>query len=222
MSDSAIARGIWWPLPLSHPRYEFLAIIALCPVLLVTCIWNGFPIIYYDTGAYALEGLGHVFLPERSAVYSLFLLVAGARYSLWFVAILQTLMTSFVLVQTIRVYLPRATLVTALGIGAALCAATGIDWYVGQIEPDCFTAIAILSVWLLAFGLGLGGVRRGLGGIRRGFLVAILALAIAAHPSHLGLAAGLLVCIALLRVSSYGKKIAADLAAPLLSWLLAV
>ena len=215
MSDSTIETQSGQGTPLSRPLWEWLAIALLCPLLLAIALWNGFPIIYYDTGAYVLEGLGHVFLPERSSVYSLFLEVSGAQISLWLVAVIQAAMTSFVLVQTIRLYLPRATLWTALAMTAALCAATGICWYVGQIEPDCFTAIAILSVWLLAFGQSLGPWRRGL-------LVAILALATAVHPSHLGLVAGLIICIALFRLSPWCGRAPANVLRPLLAWLLAV
>lgn len=202
-------------MPLSRARYEWLAIAALCPILLAAALWNGFPIIYYDTGAYVLEGLGHVFLPERSAVYSLFLAAAGARASLWIIAVIQASMTSFVLVQTMRVYLPRATLGAALLIGTILAAVTGIDWYVGQIEPDCFTAIVILSFWLLAFGQELGGVRRAA-------LLAIMAFAVAAHPSHLGLAAGLIVCLGLFKLSPWRGRMPGDLLRPFLAWLAAL
>ena len=50
---------------------EWIAIVCLAPLLLVIAFWNGFPIIYYDTGAYIFEGLGGDFIPERAAVYSL-------------------------------------------------------------------------------------------------------------------------------------------------------
>jgi hypothetical protein len=216
MRDSILSEtGQGIVMPLSRARYEWFAVLALCPILLAAALWNGFPIIFYDTGAYVLEGVGHVFLPERSAVYSLFLAAAGARISLWTIAALQALMTSFVLVQTIRLYLSRATLGTAVLIGAALAAATGIDWYVGQIEPDCFTAIVILSFWLLAFGQGLGNVRRAV-------LIPILAFAVAAHPSHLGLAAGLLVCLGLFKLSPWRRRTPSDLMRPLLAWLAAL
>ena len=36
-------------------------------------------------------------------------------------------------------------------IGAALSLATGIDWYVGQVEPDIFTPMVILGSYLLLF-----------------------------------------------------------------------
>src|ERR1700733_11730512 len=57
---------------------EWCAILVLVPLLLAVAFWNGFPLIFYDTGAYALEGLGGHFLVERSPVYSLFLRFGGA------------------------------------------------------------------------------------------------------------------------------------------------
>ena len=38
----------------------------LSVMFLLAAIWNGFPLVFYDTGAYVLEGLGHVFVVERA------------------------------------------------------------------------------------------------------------------------------------------------------------
>lgn len=130
-------------LPLRHRWAEIGAIVLLCPILLAVAIWNGFPIIYYDTGAYLLEGLGHAFVVERSPVYSIFLFVAGGGWSLWIIAGLQALMTAFVMTELARVFAPRLFLWALLLIGVALVLATGLPWYVGQIEPDCLTALVI-------------------------------------------------------------------------------
>jgi uncharacterized membrane protein YphA (DoxX/SURF4 family) len=77
-----------------------------------------------------------------------------------------------------------------------LVGGTGISWYAGQIEPDCFAADLILVIYLLTFhGSTLGSVRRIL-------LIALGAFAAAVHPSHLILAGALacaLVAVALLQ-----------------------
>jgi hypothetical protein len=188
--------------PLSHEWAELAAVAVLCPILLAVAIWNGFPIIYYDTGAYLLEGLGHDFLIERSPVYSQFLFFAGGAWSLWLIAIIQAAMTAFVMTETVRMVAPHMRLRTFLALGAVLVVATGLPWYVGQIEPDCLTAVVVLSTYLLAFhapALGRG---------RCVALIAIGGFAIGAHPSHLVLAAGivlaLLCCRGLVRLSKSG------------------
>jgi hypothetical protein len=188
-------------LPLSDSRAEAIAIFTLIPLSLGVAFWNGFPIIFYDTGAYLLEGLGRVFLAERSPVYSLLLDYAGARESLWFVALLQAAATAFVMVETARAIAPHLKLRALLGIGLGLVFLTGLPWYVGQIEPDCFAAIAVLAVYLLAFHRAL------LAGWRNWLLVAIAALAIATHPSHLLLAGCLAAAIVLYRVALQMTKV---------------
>ena len=65
--------------------------------------------------------------------------------------------------------------------------ATGIGWYVGQVEPDCMTALVMLGAYLLLFRSALSGP-----GAARSLVAAITGLAVACHPSHLGLMAGLL------------------------------
>lgn len=185
-------------LPLSDVRAEAIAILALIPITLGVALWNGFPVIFYDTGAYLLEGLGRVFLPERSPVYSLFLDFGGARASLWLIALLQAAATAFVMVETIRAVAPRMSLAAVTGLGIALVLLTGLPWYVGQIEPDCFAAIAVLSIYLLAFHAEPGW--------RKWLTLAIATLAVSVHPSHLILAAGLGVAIVLYRAVLFFVK----------------
>ena len=77
---------------------ERTAIAGLVPMLLSVALWNRFPLIFYDTGAYVLEGLGGHFVVERSPVYSLFLRLAGGGASLWTIVVLQAVATAFVMV----------------------------------------------------------------------------------------------------------------------------
>lgn len=185
-------------LPLSDVRAEAIAILALIPITLGVALWNGFPIIFYDTGAYLLEGLGRVFLPERSPVYSLLLDFGGARLSLWLIAMLQAAATAFIMVETVRAVAPRMSLAAMLGLGIGLVLLTGLPWYVGQIEPDCFAAIVVLAIYLLAFHAEPGW--------RKWLTLAIATLAVAVHPSHLLLAAGLAIAIVLYRAVLFFMK----------------
>jgi hypothetical protein len=161
--------------------------------LLSVALWNGFPIIFYDTGAYMLQGLGHVFIAERSPIYSVFLEAAGGRQSLWFVAIAQSVVTAFVITEFGRALLPTMSLWVLLAIGAIVALTTGLPWYAGQIEPDCFVALVPLLLYLIAFH------GQTLGPVRLAELFATAAFVIAVHPSHIGLSAGLLAVLAAMR-----------------------
>jgi len=69
---------------------------------------------------------------------------------------------------------------------------------VGQIEPDSFAAIAVLATYLLVFHASPGW--------RRWLTLAIATLAVAVHPSHLLLVAGLAVAIAVYRAVLFFTK----------------
>jgi hypothetical protein len=173
-----------------------LGMALLSLMFLSVALWNGFPLIFYDTGAYVLEGLGHIFFVERAPVYAEFLFLAGARFSLWPVVVVQALMTSYLILEVARIEVPGLTLRALLAIGALLNLFTGIAWYAGQVEPDIFTPMVILGAWLLLFRserLSKAGRYR---------VVTLTGLAVACHPSHLGLLAGLVIVAALLKLVS--------------------
>lgn len=184
-----------WNLPARPVRgvaNSALAMAILTPMFLSAAFWNGFPLIFYDTSGYVLEGLGHIFLVERAPVYAEFLFLAGARFSLWPVVILQALITSYMILEVARAEVPKLTLAGLTVIGAALSLFTGIAWYAGQVEPDIFTPVVILGPYLLLFRSGR------LGKAQLRWIMGLTGLAVACHPSHLGLLGGILICAALL------------------------
>ena len=173
-----------------------LGVAILSLMFLSVAIWNGFPLIFYDTGAYVLEGLGHVFLVERAPVYAELLFLAGARFSLWPIVVLQALMTSAMILAVARAEVPGLTLRGVAVIGAFLSVFTGLAWYVGQVEPDIFTPMVMLGAWLLLFRsdrLSKAALR---------WVIGLTGLAVACHPSHLGLLGGLLIAAALFKAAA--------------------
>lgn len=171
-----------------------LGIAFLALLFLAIALWNRFPLVFYDTGGYLAEGLQGAFLPERSPVYSLLLLLTGSGVSLWTVVVLQALMTAYFIALTARTEVERLSLVRLMAIGMVLMLATGIGWYVGQVEPDCMTALGILGAYLLIFRA------RSLGMVHCLVVTGITGLSAACHPSHLGLLAGLLLSALVLRI----------------------
>jgi hypothetical protein len=155
-------------------------------LLLAIALWNGFPLVFYDTGGYLAEGLQGAFLAERSPVYSLLLFVTGATFSLWPVVILQAALTAWLIAETARIEVPGLSLTGLIVIGLVLMLATGIGWYTGQVEPDCMTALVALGAYLLLFRTAFFERTRLL------LIATVTGLAVACHPSHLGLMAGLL------------------------------
>src|SRR5580704_5221564 len=107
MSESTASAGLAPFTRLSRPRIgdglrELAGIALLACLFLSVAVWNGFPLVFYDTGAYLAEGLQGAFLVERSPVYSLLLAATGSWFSLWPVVILQSTITAYLISQTAR------------------------------------------------------------------------------------------------------------------------
>jgi hypothetical protein len=198
MRESPLSIGAWnlAARPVRGAAACALGMAILSVMFLSAAMWNGFPLIFYDTGAYVLEGLGHVFLVERAPVYAELLFLAGARFSLWPIVILQALMTSYMILEVARAEVPDLTLRGLVVIGGALSLFTGIAWYVGQVEPDIFTPMVILGAYLLLFRSDR------LGRTRLRWVSGLTGLAVACHPSHLGLLGGLLIGALLLKLAA--------------------
>lgn len=193
--ERTLARGLP-AAPLSRLRNELAGIVLLVPILMLAAVVNGFPIIFYDTGAYVLQGFEKIFIAERSPVYSLFLRYAGGPASLWYVALAQCAIVSFAFVEFVRALKPHLSLRVLLLIALLLTLGTGLPWYAAQIEPDCFVAVVPIAIYLLAFHA------RMLGPVRGALMALCLTAATAMHSSHLGLAAGLVIVLAAMRIAA--------------------
>jgi len=101
-----------WNLTLGDIRGEAGAIALLIPLLLAATFWNGFPLIYYDTGAYVFEGLGGHFNGGALARLSLFPALCRARSEPLFAAVIQAAATAFVVTQCARAEIPRLRMAT--------------------------------------------------------------------------------------------------------------
>jgi hypothetical protein len=202
MGESPINRSAWnlMARPVRGMAYSALAMAGLSLMFLSVAIWNGFPLTFYDTGGYLLEGLAHTFVAERAPVYADLLFLAGARVSLWPVVILQALMISYMILQVARAEVPGLSLRGFTAIGAVLSLFTGIAWYAGQVEPDIFTPVVILGGYLLL----LRSDRLGRAGLV--VVTGLTGLAVATHPSHLGLMGGLWIGAFVLRLAAGWKR----------------
>jgi Cobalt transport protein len=130
----------------------FLLVIASF-LLLTAAIWNGYPIVYPDTGTYLFSG----FTPEtpfdRPITYGLFL--AGTSLfglSIWIAVFCQALMTVFVIYSCIRHFITSIdTAKWTFFVVTILTFTTGITWTVGQLIADWTTPLSILTLLLLLF-----------------------------------------------------------------------
>ena len=127
--------------------YNRILIPALCAILLMMpSIWNHFPLVTSDTGAY-IENAYHLSLPnDRPLTYSYFTLFTSLHLSLWLTILVQSMLLSLLILSFIAHILQRspdkkqAVLTIIL-----LCALTSCSWYTSQVMPDIFTPMIFLA-----------------------------------------------------------------------------
>lgn len=118
--------------------------------LLIPAFYNGYPLVYSDTGSYIQSGMDLVIPEHRTIMYGLFIRFFSFNFSLWLVVIIQSLIVSYVLWNITRVISKTISKRLFLIIMALLSCFAGLGWYTSQIMPDIFTVIAVGSLFLLA------------------------------------------------------------------------
>jgi hypothetical protein len=192
----ALPSGSWQPA--RHRRaIAWISAIGVCVlVILLPAVWNGFPFLFYDSGAFIDLAAGGGFKPERSAFYGLFLAAFHPQFSLWPAAIAQVTICVLVMAEFAQIALPGLSPTRFLTLVIALCVGTGLPWYAAQILPDILAPLMVISLYLLGFH------GHEISRIRKVGLMAVAILAVTSHSSHLGLAAGLVITIAVLRAAT--------------------
>jgi hypothetical protein len=161
-----------------------LASAAMLLALMAPALWNGFPLIFPDTGGYLDRPILGTLGIGRSALYGLFL-YTGIPFAFWPNAVLQSALTVWLIVLTMRAHGLGGRPWLALGIVALLTVCTSLPWFSGQLMPDILFPVAVLALYLLSFCKELF-VRW-----ERFILAAVIVFAI---PSHMA-AAGMCVAI---------------------------
>lgn len=159
--------------------------IGLAALLLTwPAMWNGYPLVFADTGTYLGQALLVYVGWDRPPFYSLFLHAVHWRLSLWPVVAAQGLLVAHLLHLVLRAQGHAGTaplLLTAL----ALAMLTGLPFIVAQLQPDLFTGVVVLCAWLIGFR------NAALSRIERWYVLELACLAVVVHQSHVPLALGL-------------------------------
>ena len=159
--------------------------IGLAAILLVwPAIWNGYPLVFADSGTYLGQALLGYVGWDRPPFYSLFLYALHWRLSLWPVVAGQGLLLAHLLHLVLRTQGhpgPAPLLLTAL----ALAMLSGLPFFAAQIQPDVFTGVVVLCAWLIGFR------QAALSRPERCYVLLLATLATVVHQSHLPLAFGL-------------------------------
>ncbi len=121
-------------------------------LLLSPALYNGYPLVYSDTGTYIFSGMEFTIPLDRPIAYGLFIRYASLNgLSLWPVVMVQSIIGAYLLYQIVRLFAFRHVRLIYLMVVAFLAYFTSIGWYSSQLMPDIFTAYVILSGFLLLY-----------------------------------------------------------------------
>ncbi len=155
--------------------------------------WNGYPLVFSDTGTYLSQAIEHYVGWDRPPFYSLFLLPLHLTLTTWPAIAVQALLAASTLHLVRRVLWPDSSAWWLLPITLVLAITTALPWFVAQLMPDVFTGLLVLVLSLLVFA------PERLTRWERLWLVAFATFMLMAHQSHLPLALGLLLVLLPLR-----------------------
>jgi hypothetical protein len=116
-------------------------------LLLAPAIWNGYPLLQYDTGGYLARWYEGYLVPSRSTSYGIYLHL-GETSRFVVNLLLQALATVFVIRALLRVFDldARGPLIV---VGVSLCLLTALPFLASMLITDIFAGLSVLSLFLL-------------------------------------------------------------------------
>ena len=117
-------------------------------ILLLPAIYNGFPLLQYDTGGYIARWYEGTLEESRSTVYGLFV-VAGWPLDFWPVIALQAAATVWVLALVLRSYGFGERPWTLFAVVVGLSVTTTLPWIAAILLTDIFAGLAVLALHLV-------------------------------------------------------------------------
>ena len=168
---------------------SLIMVVALSVALLLPALWNGFPLLYFDTVDYVSMGFTWKLPIYRTAGYGFIALAGWAMQTVWATLVLQSLFMAYVLFESWRLLAPelRGWRLAVVVVFAFLL--TSLPWVTSLLMPDVFTAAVVLLTLMLALR------DDALVPARRWTFIVLLGIACMAHPTHVTLVAGLTICI---------------------------
>jgi hypothetical protein len=170
-----------------------LAIVVSIALLTAPAIWNGFPLLQWDTGGYLARWYEGTLVISRAVIYGL-MLRAGVPFGFWPVLLLQSALTIWIVALTLRTHGLGRRPMLLLGVIAALSVLTTLPWLTSILLTDIFCGLGVLALYLLL--MRADALRRA----ERISLIALIAVSAATHNATLAVLMALTAAAALLRL----------------------
>src|SRR6201996_5085411 len=125
----------------------WIAAILIPLFLIAPALWNGYPLLQWDTGGYLARWYEGYLVPSRSTVFGLYLHL-GEGSDFWLDLTAQALATLWILQLTLRV-LALAQPFRLMAISLSLVLTTALPWLASMLLTDIFAGLSVLSLFIL-------------------------------------------------------------------------
>jgi hypothetical protein len=127
--------------------WVWVAALAIPVLLLAPAIWNGYPLLQYDTGGYLARWYEGYLVPSRSTVFGIYLHY-GEGSNFWINLGIQALATLWILQLVLRVFgMTRPSRLAAISL--VLILTTALPWLASMLLTDIFAGLSVLSLFIL-------------------------------------------------------------------------
>jgi len=178
---------------ISH-RTQWVPVAMLCcALLLAPAIWNGFPLLQYDTGGYLARWYEGYLVPSRAVAYGLFLHF-GSLGAFWPVVVTQAALSVWVIALVLRAHGFGKQPWILLSVTTALTVFSTLPWLTSILLTDIFAGLAVLGLYLLL--LRPSALTRG----ERFAMFMLIAISAATHSATIALLVALILPAVLLSI----------------------
>src|SRR6516162_4826724 len=125
----------------------WIAVIVVPLFLVAPALWNGYPLLEWDTGGYLARWYEGYLVPSRSTVFGLYLHY-GEGSGFWLNLGVQALATLWILQLSLRV-LRMGQPFRLMAIGLLLMLTTALPWLASMLLTDIFAGLSVLSLFIL-------------------------------------------------------------------------
>ena len=189
-------------------RAQLLFAAAVFLACLAPAVINGYPVVFPDTEGYLVAA--DVFRPQftRAFGYGAFLRATGGLWSLWLPIVVQAALTAWLVTRSVALDSPRWPLAWRLPLALSLLAVVALShapWLAAWVQPDLFTGLMLLALFLLVEH------RADLPLAERLLLLGMVIGCVTTHLTHplllLGLAIFAFACLLVVRLRRAGRDL---------------
>jgi len=166
-------------------------LVAATGILSWVLLWNGFPLLFGDSGSYLTAALNGTINAYRPSGYPVVLLPATATGLFWLPALLQSAVLAYLLDRLLVLDLGLQPF-ARLGVVAAVAATTTLPWWTATLMSDVWCGVVALCLYLLAYHW------HRIGALEKYFLAALFGVSLTFHLSYVLIASLVVVLVLVL------------------------